>query len=331
MRTEITQEHVNVAAETIKAAGQKVTARAVLQKIGSGSLTTLLPFVQNWKNGQVKEAQNLVELPAGLTKVIVDFIDYQRIDAQKDLHAEIGELRHNEEELVKESTRQLDEINVFNGTVESLQIDNAVLSKDNVRVENELIQANHSLTSERAAHAAMRTKYEVLKSQLQDAKDDNESLGNKLNASEANTDKALQESAKLRIKLDDERVAREVERTQVAVLKSKLEDFGASVSALKADLIQANAAANKAVAETAELRGQLTNVNEALANERVAHETARTAIAVSNSKLEDAMAVIEGLKADLDTMHVSANKTAKEAAELRGQLSALKNESEPKQ
>ena len=330
MRTEITQEHVNVAAETIKAAALKVTARAVLQKIGSGSLTTLLPLLQNWKNGQGREAQKLVELPAGLTKVIVDFIDSQRSDAQKDLHAEIGELRHNEEELVKESTRQLDEINALNGSLEALQVNNAVLSKDSVRFENELNHSNKALESERAAHAALRTKYEVLKSQLQDAKVDNENLGNKLNASEANTDKAHQQSAKLRVKLEDERVGREVERTQVAVLKSKLEDSAASAASLKADLDTANSSANKANAEAAELRGQLTNVNEALANERVAHEKARTTIAVSNSKLEDAMAFIEGLKADLDTMHKSANKSAAETAELRGQLSAVKNEP-PKQ
>ena len=50
----ITQEQVNAAAEAMVGAGQKPTNRAILDKLGSGSMATVVKLLQNWKAGQVR-------------------------------------------------------------------------------------------------------------------------------------------------------------------------------------------------------------------------------------------------------------------------------------
>jgi len=70
----ITQEQVNAAADAIRASGAKPTARAIRDQLGSGSMATVLKFLQVWQAGQVKPAAQDVTLPPALTRRLVDFI-----------------------------------------------------------------------------------------------------------------------------------------------------------------------------------------------------------------------------------------------------------------
>lgn len=53
----ITQEQVSAAANAIRAAGEKPTNRAVLEAVGSGSMATIVKFMQAWKASQARQGQ----------------------------------------------------------------------------------------------------------------------------------------------------------------------------------------------------------------------------------------------------------------------------------
>src|SRR3546814_20075149 len=48
----IPQEQGNAAADALVTAGQKPTNRAILDKLGSGSMATVVKLLQNWKAGK---------------------------------------------------------------------------------------------------------------------------------------------------------------------------------------------------------------------------------------------------------------------------------------
>jgi len=102
----ITQEQVNAAADTIRAAGTKPTARAVREALGGGSMATVLKFLQTWQAGQVRAEESPVVLPAGLQRALVDFIGQEVASAKAVLQDDLVAAQQANGDLIAESERQ---------------------------------------------------------------------------------------------------------------------------------------------------------------------------------------------------------------------------------
>ena len=102
----ITKEQVNEVADRLRAGGVKPTARAVREELGSGSMATVLKYLQVWQAGQVRQAEAPVTLPPGLQRALVDFIGQEVATAKLALEADLVVAQQANVDLIAESERQ---------------------------------------------------------------------------------------------------------------------------------------------------------------------------------------------------------------------------------
>lgn len=70
----ITQDQVSKVAEKIRDEGARPTARAIRERLSTGSMATVLKFFQAWKDAQVHPAEAPVALPLGLQRGLIEFV-----------------------------------------------------------------------------------------------------------------------------------------------------------------------------------------------------------------------------------------------------------------
>lgn len=199
----ITQEQVNAAADAIRAAGTKPTARGVRETLGGGSMATVLKFLQIWQAGQVRTAESPVVLPAGLQRALVDFIGQEVAGAKAELQADLVAAQQANGDLIAESERQASTIELQAEALESVQEEKAELAGRLAQVESDLAKAGDDVGTERQAAEHART--ELAKAQLR-----LESLP-RLEA----------EADRLRAELDQERTAKVAAEQAAAVATEK--------------------------------------------------------------------------------------------------------------
>lgn len=133
----ITQEQVNAAADEIRATGAKPTPRAVRERLGSGSMATVLKLLHVWQGGQVKPTDQAITLPATLQRYLADLINQEVSTARAGLEADLASAQTTISDLITESERQAatidnqaqyqseqyDQITKDKGIIEQLQAD----------------------------------------------------------------------------------------------------------------------------------------------------------------------------------------------------------------
>lgn len=201
----ITQEQVNAAADAIRASGSKPTARAIRDHLGTGSMATVLKFLQVWQSGQVKPTMQDVALPPALNRVLVDFIGQEVAQARAGLEADLVMSQQQQADLIAESERQAATIEAQATALEQTQADKAELQGKLGQMEVDLATARDEATRERQAAESART--ELAKAQL------------RLDA----LPRIEAEANRLREGLDAERHARTEAEQNAAVLASKLD------------------------------------------------------------------------------------------------------------
>lgn len=286
----ITQEQVNSAADTIRASGAKPTARAVLQMLGSGSMATVLKFLQVWQAGQVRATENPVVLPAGLQRALVDFIGQEVASAKAGLQDDLVAAQQANGDLIAESERQASTIEIQAEALESTQAEKAELAGRLAQVESDLVKAGDDVAGERQAAEHART--ELAKAQL------------RLEA----LPRIEAEADRLRGELEAERTAKVAAEQAAAVALAKLE--GMTDRAKKAEAL-----AEKAEKQAAQVAGEISSA-------RVQAQAQQTALDAAVRECDD-------LRRQTKEARAEAKKSGEEAAELRGQLSAATAEKKP--
>lgn len=293
----ITQEQVNAAADAIRATGAKPTARAIRDQLGTGSMATVLKLLQVWQSGQVRPAAQDVTLPPGLTRALVDFIGQEVATARAGLEADLATAQQASADLIAESERQAATIESQAEALDLAHGEKAELQGKLGQMESDLATARDEAARERQAAEAART--ELAKAQL------------RLEA----LPRIEAEADRLRGELDAERRARAEAEQKAAVLTSKVEYETGLRQKAEADLVEhvrmAEDAAKRALASA-----------EALGNERVAVQAAQARLEAAAREQTDARKEAEAARA-------AAKKAGEEAAELRGQLAALKGGTKP--
>lgn len=287
----ITQEQVNAAADAIRAGGAKPTSRAIRDHLGTGSMATVLKFLQVWQAGQVKPAAQDVTLPPALTRILVDFVGLEIAQARAGLEADLAVAQQVQTDLIAESERQAATIEAQAEALELAHAEKAELMGKLGQMETDLGTARDEAARER--QAAEVARIELAKAQL------------RLEA----LPRIEAEADRLREKLDAERRARAEAAQNAAVLASKVEyETGLRQKAedhLVEQVRMAEDAAKRALASA-----------EALGNERVAVQSAQASLEAAARELADA-------KKTAETACAEAKKAGEEAAELRGKLSLI--------
>lgn len=288
----ITQEQVNAAADAIRASGAKPTARAIRDQLGTGSMATVLKFLQVWQSGQVKPAAQDVTLPPALTRALVDFIGQEVAQARAGLEAELATAQQSQADLIGESERQA---TMIEGQVEALEQERG----EKAELQGKLGQMASDLATARDEAALARQAAEAARTELAKAQLRLEALP-----------RIEAEADRLRGELDAERRTRAEAEQKAAVLASKIEYETGLRQKAETDLVEhvrmAEDAAKRALASA-----------EALGNERVT-------VQATTARLEATARELSDTRKEADTARAEAKKAGEEAAELRGQLAALK-------
>jgi len=103
----ITFGQVAQIADAMKAAGNRPTARAVRERIGSGSMGTIHKLLQQWqgKASEADEETEAAELPMHIQNALMDFIGTEIATACEPINEELQAAKEAAEELATENER----------------------------------------------------------------------------------------------------------------------------------------------------------------------------------------------------------------------------------
>jgi DNA repair exonuclease SbcCD ATPase subunit len=157
----ITQEQVSRAAETIRDAGARPTARAIRERLGAGSMATVLKLFQAWQDAQIRPAEVPVTLPPSLQRGLLEFVaaevERSRLELRTELdianQAELaGRLTQVEADL--DSCRREAAAERQAAEVARTELAKALLRLEAMpRLEGDLEAARKDATAERAGRA----------------------------------------------------------------------------------------------------------------------------------------------------------------------------------
>lgn len=236
----ITQEQVNAAADSLRAAGTKPTVRAVREKLGNiGGNATVIRLLDVWKAGQVRPVDTPITLPAALQRALVDFVAQAVAEGKADVGAELAELQQVKDDLASESERQALVQTALEEDLEAARRDRDAQAGRARQLEEDLGAARADAEQERAAAEAARTD-----------------LAKALLRLEA-MPRLESDLRALRAELEREHAGRVAGEQAAAVAAAKLEGEVSARVRLEADLAKATSQAQAAVDEVRELTAKL--------------------------------------------------------------------------
>jgi len=189
--TTITFDQVAAAANAIKAAGEKPTARRVREALGTGSMATILKFFQQWQGGSSDVADNAKEvtLDPAIIKAISTAIAAQVAAAGVDVAQRIAELEGERTALVQEVERLSTDIEAVEGESTSYRDEATKLAARLTEVEKHRAEIMKNLTIEQHAREKAQTAAEIAKAKLEAAEQIRTTLEQRAAATSAELEK----------------------------------------------------------------------------------------------------------------------------------------------
>ena len=299
----VTFESVAAAAETLQAAGQRASVRAVMAAIGGGSPNTVLKLLGEWKAGRPVVRAADTELDPKITAAIVEQMQRVATAAAAAAEERAAGVDEDLQALSEAQAAAEQQINTLTTERDAAQAQAAATDEQLQATQAEANRAAQQATTAAAALrqelATERTRQEATAAALARAEVRLEAVP------------GLQtEIDRLRAALEADQQARQVAEQSAAVLAAKLE-------AAERRATEAEARTAKADAATA----QATAKADATASELVKSNAAAQAL---QGRLESAARELDEVKKAMTTATIAAKKSGEEAAELRGQVDALK-------
>jgi chromosome segregation ATPase len=167
----ITPETVARAATELLAQGRPVTNAAVLDLVGGGSMSTLVPLLRAWREGQKDQvAREEIEVPGPVMEQVRELAARIWRDATEEAQTATDALRRELRDLRQETEQQHGELIAHLGTLEA-ERDAAMEQRDQLSTRVDELEADKLLsTSEQAKAAAameaLREKCEFLEATL---------------------------------------------------------------------------------------------------------------------------------------------------------------------
>ena len=232
----ISQQEVDAVAEQLRVGGERPTARAVRERLGRGSMATVLRYLQVWQAGQACPVDSAVALPPALQRSLVDFIGQEVLAAKAALESELTLAQQVNADLLGESERQAATLDEMDKALEALRYERAEVLGRQAQLATDLAASQQAAEAQRQAAEAARTELATQRVHL-----------DRLPRLEAEIDE-------LRTALDGERAARVVAEQAVAVAATKLDKTEGQVSDLRERLGRAEEDARAATQALVKLR-----------------------------------------------------------------------------
>ncbi len=281
----ITQEQVSAAAESIKANGGKVGSRAVREMLGSGSMGTILKFVQVWQAGQERKSEAIDDsIDPAIVRAISNQIAAKVQEATANATASLADLQSETTTIIAENERQAAELDTVTTMLAKLTEQNAAQAGRIEQLEAEASRITSELVTERQAVEVARIN--LAKAEL------------RLEA----VPRIEAEIVQVRAELATERTRSAEQHEAAAVAIARFEAAVEKSNGLALQLNEANAKVQFTV--------------EAVSKEKLI-------VQGLHDRLEVADKLVRDTRADLTSVMVEAKQSADEAAELRGRLSSL--------
>lgn len=287
----ITYEQVATVADKILNQGGKPTNHNVRDALGSGSSTTILRFLQQWQNGQVRQSQGIDDtIDPSIVRAISSQIAIRVQESTAAAMSRIAGLQADIESLMLENENQSAEIESKKAELVIIQEQYSSLVGRVQQIESDAARTIADLVAERQAAEAAR----VLLAKAE-----------------------LRLEAVPRIENEIKKVRAEL--LQARSLSAELHEAAAVATArLEAETLQRKNFETQlleALHQREEARKQNVTTAESLANERVA-------VQAGQARLEAAAREIEAANKATSKARAEAKEAIEAAAELRGQLSA---------
>lgn len=121
----ITQEQVSDAAERIRAAGGKVTARAIREELGSGSMATVLKHLQVWQSTQLNPPEGSQALPVALQRALSEYVTQEVEAATAAAKSDLAVAQQANTDLIRESERLARDLETSERELDGLRLKHA--------------------------------------------------------------------------------------------------------------------------------------------------------------------------------------------------------------
>lgn len=154
----ITQEQVSRAAETIRDAGGRPTARAIRERLGAGSMATVLKLFQAWQDAQIRPAEAPVSLPQTLQRGLLDFVAAEVERSRLELRTDLDIANQTNADLIVECERLGLIVDNLTATLEAVHAEKAELAGRLTQVETDLDSCRQEAATERQAAEVARTE-----------------------------------------------------------------------------------------------------------------------------------------------------------------------------
>lgn len=249
----ITQEQVSRAAETIRDAGGRPTARSIRERLGAGSMATVLKLFQAWQDAQIRPAEVPVTLPPSLQRGLLDFVAAEVERSRLELRTELDIANQANADLITECERLGLSVDNLTAALENVYAEKAELAGRLTQVEADLDSCRREAATERQAAEVARTELAKALLRLEAMprlEGDLEAARKDATAERAGRAGAEQASAVALAKLDGAIEARKQVEAAFLELKEREALARAELGSVRADLKQA-------LSTSAALRGQI--------------------------------------------------------------------------
>lgn len=154
----ISQQDVDVVVEQLLVGGEKPTARAIRERLGRGSMATVLRYLQVWQACQERPVDRPVALPPALQRSLVDFICQEVTAARVALEAELALAQQVNADLMRESERQAAALDEMDKSLEALRCERAEVLGRQAQLSADLAASQQTAEAQRQAAEAARSE-----------------------------------------------------------------------------------------------------------------------------------------------------------------------------
>lgn len=152
----LTFELVAATAEAIQASGNTPSNRAVLERLGTGSMGTISRFMLAWREQRARPAAQEVSLPPALHRALVEYGVQAAAEARSNAEMELAAARQSESDLIGENERQAEELDSLVTELKQCQSANAEVEGRAAQLAMDLDASRSEVSRERAATETAR-------------------------------------------------------------------------------------------------------------------------------------------------------------------------------
>ena len=238
--TNISFEQVASTADTLNAAGTKVTSRAIREVLGSGSMATICKYMAQWQSKQVKQAQAVDDtLDPSILRSINGYLASRVKEATAAVTTSLADLQAEAATIIAENERQAADLEAQAVALQAAQDQCAAYGGRVVQFELDATKKDAELAAVRAAAESARVNLAYAEHRLEGA--------SRIEA----------EVVQVRAELAAERLKSAEQHEHAAVASARYEAARSTIEHLQAQLVEQRTEAKKSAEVAAELRGKL--------------------------------------------------------------------------